>query len=74
MPNIDEMSLKERFEAASQDLAADFLWKARRHNEGTRLYPGYECYADLRKASDRYDLFPIALWFYFRMLHPPGDL
>jgi hypothetical protein len=50
MPNIHEMPLKERFEAASLDFVTTYSHKARLARAGICPYSGSEFYEDLYRA------------------------
>jgi hypothetical protein len=69
MPNIYQMPLKERFEAASRDFATTYFWKVRLYKAGLRLYSSLELYEDLYGTAREHGLFPEALWAYFRMVY-----
>jgi hypothetical protein len=65
---MNDMPLKERFERASQELSETYVRKARLHRAGVRPYTDFEFRKELHAVADKYDLFAVALWAYFRML------
>jgi len=64
MPNIYQMPLKERFEAASRDFALTYVPKARMARQGVRFYSSDEFIRDVRSVAGDHGLFPEALWAY----------
>jgi hypothetical protein len=71
MPGSLATRLADNFEAAYQEFATNYFWKVRLHNAGVRLYSDLEFYEDLYGIAREHDLFAVALWSYFRTLHPP---
>ncbi len=68
MPNIYQMPLKERFEAASRDFALTYVPKARMARQGVRFYSGDEFIRDVYSVAGDHGLFAEALWAYCGML------
>jgi hypothetical protein len=66
---VREMTLRERFEAASEEFAASYFPKARLSNSGIRFYSSAEFLKDLHSAAGDYDLFAAGLWTYFRLVY-----
>jgi hypothetical protein len=69
MPNIYQMPLPERFEAASRDFVITYSRKARLARAGRRSYSASEFIDDLYGAAGNHGLFAEALWAYFKLLH-----
>jgi hypothetical protein len=69
--NINEMSLKERLEAADREFSGIYFRKMRLARAGIQFYPAEDLYADLLTVAGNWGLFALALWSYHRALHGP---
>ena len=69
--DIHDMPLSERLERANLEFSGTFRRKTGFARTGARPYPNSEFYRDLYIVSDKYGLYPGALWVYFWALYKP---
>jgi hypothetical protein len=70
--NINEVPLRERFEAAYKELSPVYLRRVKEARSGTRPYTGSELYRSFYTVAGNYHLCVESLSAYFWPLHNAG--